>query len=285
MYLAKDLGRNRIALYDPSIDAALADRKQMAEELRRAVDEGTLAVVYQPIFDARSMVPVAVEALVRWVHPVRGLVRPDVFVPIAEENGLIEQIGEWVLRTACRDALGWPEVRLAVNVSPVQLRNAAFDRRLTGTLAEIGFPPGRLQIEMTETHLVANPERAQTMIARLRAMGITVALDDFGTGYSSIGYLRRFTFDKLKLDRSLVVGVADDPAVRRLVEATVAIARALRLEVTAEGVETEAEADALRAAGCDQLQGYAFARPLSAEAAGNFLVARLMVPAKLSLLD
>ncbi|WP_175561679.1 putative bifunctional diguanylate cyclase/phosphodiesterase [Kaistia soli] len=272
MYLAKEFGRNRVAFYDPSIDAARSERTTLADKLREAIKADQLAVVYQPIFEAGSMRPTGVEALVRWLHPEVGLVPPDIFVPIAEESGLIDQIGAFVIGRACRDALEWPGVRLSVNVSAVQFRNPKFDVVLANMLGEIGFPTERLEIEMTETHLVANPERAQAIIANLRARGVTIALDDFGTGYSSIGYLRRFAFDKLKLDRSLVVGITSDEAARELCEATIALARALDLRVTAEGVETEGEAVLLRQAGCDYLQGYAFARPMTAEAVGSFLL-------------
>jgi diguanylate cyclase (GGDEF)-like protein len=278
MYLAKEFGRNRVAFYDPSIDAAKAERVRLAEDLRNAIRLDNLAVVYQPIFDAGTMRPSGVEALLRWLHPELGLVPPDKFVPIAEESGLIEPIGEWVLRRACRDALAWPDVKLSVNVSPVQFRNPGFDTLLAKVLADTGFPPRRLEIEMTETHLVANPDRAQAIIASLRAIGVTVSLDDFGTGYSSIGYLRRFTFDKVKIDRSLVVGVTGTGSGRELCEATIALARALDLSVTAEGVETEQEAEILTKAGCDDLQGYAFARPMSADVVGSFLVATLSRP-------
>ena len=276
MYLAKELGRNRVAFYDPSIDAARAERMRLADELRQALREENLAVVYQPIFDAATMRPTGVEALVRWIHPEEGLIPPDVFVPVAEESGIIDQIGTFVLERACRDALDWPNVRLSVNVSPVQMRNPHFDTTLAAIAARTGFPIERLEIEMTETHLVSSPERTQSIIASLRGRGVTIALDDFGTGYSSIGYLRRFTFDKLKLDRSLVAGITTDRAARQLCEATLALARALHLEVTAEGVETEGEADVLRQAGCDHLQGYAFARPMSADAVGSFLHASVL---------
>lgn len=278
MYLAKEFGRNRVAFYDPSIDAARAERVRLAEDLRSALRNDRLALVYQPIFDSETMQPCGVEALLRWLHPQLGLVPPDKFVPIAEENGLIEPIGEWVLRRACSDALEWPDVKLSVNVSAVQFRNPGFDTLLAEVLADTGFPPDRLEIEMTETHLVANPDRAQAIISRLREIGVTVSLDDFGTGYSSIGYLRRFSFDKLKLDRSLVVGVTTDAAARRLCEATLGLARALDLTVTAEGVETEQEGAILRKAGCDQLQGYALARPMPADTIGPFLVATLSRP-------
>ncbi|MBZ9935035.1 EAL domain-containing protein [Mesorhizobium sp. BR1-1-16] len=275
MYLAKEFGRNRVAFYDRSIDAARSERMALADKLREAIKADQLAVVYQPIFDAGSMQPTGVEALVRWLHPEIGLVPPDIFVPIAEESGLIDQIGAFVIRRACRDALDWPDVRLSVNVSAVQFRNPKFDVALAEMLSEVGFPAERLEIEMTETHLVANPERAQAIIANLRARGVTIALDDFGTGYSSIGYLRRFAFDKLKLDRSLVVGITSDETARELCEATIALARALDLRVTAEGVETEREAALLRMAGCDYLQGYAFARPMTAQAVASFLLSTL----------
>ena len=278
MYIAKDSGRNRVAIYDPSIDAARTEQVRLAEDLRTAIREDRLAVVYQPIFEAGSMRPSGVEALLRWLHPEIGLVPPDKFVPIAEENGLIEPIGEWVLRRACEDALSWPDVKLSVNVSAVQFRNPGFDSLLARVLAETGFPSRRLEIEMTETHLVANPDRAQAIIASIRELGVTISLDDFGTGYSSIGYLRRFTFDKLKLDRSLVIGITTDESVRELCGATIALGRALDLSVTAEGVETEQEAAILRLAGCDHLQGYAFARPMTAEVVGSFLVATLSRP-------
>ncbi len=275
MYLAKEFGRNRVAFYDPSIDAARAERMQLADQLREAIRTDQLAVVYQPIFEAASLRPTGVEALLRWLHPEIGLVPPDIFIPIAEESGLIDQIGAFVLERACRDALAWPDVRLSVNVSPVQFRNPKFDVLLADLVGQTGFPLARLEIEMTETHLVANPERAQTIIANLRSRGVAIALDDFGTGYSSIGYLRSFSFDKLKLDRSLVVGITSNETARELCEATIAIARALDLEVTAEGVETEREAAVLRQAGCDYLQGYAFARPMTAEAVGSFLLSTL----------
>ncbi len=281
MYLAKEFGRNRVAFYDPSIDAARAERMRLADQLREAIRTDQLAVVYQPIFEATTLRPTGVEALLRWLHPEIGLVPPDIFVPIAEESGLIDQIGAFVLDRACRDAMAWPDVRLSVNVSAVQFRNPKFDVILADVVAETGFPLARLEIEMTETHLVANPERAQTIIANLRARGVAISLDDFGTGYSSIGYLRSFSFDKLKLDRSLVVGITTNDTARELCEATIAIARALDLKVTAEGVETEREAAVLRQAGCDYLQGYAFARPMSAEAVGSFLLSTVARPVAL----
>jgi diguanylate cyclase (GGDEF)-like protein len=274
MYQAKELGRNRVALYDGSVDAEKSDRKWLANELREALEADALHIVYQPIFEARTMRLAQVEALLRWNHANQGAIAPDLFISIAEESGLMDAVGDWVLRHACRDAVQWPAVRLAINVSPVQFRNPGFDRTLASILRDSGLPASRLEIEMTETNMVTFPERAQNTVASLRALGVSVALDDFGTGYSSIGYLRRFSFDKLKIDRSLVHGVSVDPETRRLCEATIALGLALDLEVTAEGIESEADAEILRQAGCSYLQGFAFARPMSAAAIKELLAAR-----------
>jgi diguanylate cyclase (GGDEF)-like protein len=272
MYQAKELGRSRVALYDKSIDADKIERRQLADELRAALKADALHIVYQPIYDAATMRPALVEALLRWDHPKHGAIAPDRFVSVAEEMGLMEELGIWVLRHACRDAVAWPSVRLAVNVSAVQFRNPGFDRILGSILADSGLPAARLEVEMTETSLVAYPDRAQHIVAMLRLLGVTVALDDFGTGYSSIGYLRRFAFDKLKIDRSLVNGVSVDPETRRLCEATVALGLALDLAVTAEGLETAADVEIMRAAGCSYLQGYYFDRPMAAEAVTELLL-------------
>lgn len=272
MYQAKELGRSRVALYDRSIDAEKIERRLLADELRAALKADALHIVYQPIYDARTMRPALVEALLRWDHPAHGAISPDRFVSVAEEMGLMDELGTWVLRHACRAAVSWPAVRLAVNVSAVQFRNPGFDRILASILSESGLPASRLEVEMTETNLVTYPERAQNIVAMLKVLGVTVALDDFGTGYSSIGYLRRFAFDKLKIDRSLVNGVSVDPETRRLSEATVALGLALGLAVTAEGLETEADVEIMRAAGCSHLQGYYFHRPMTAEAVTELLL-------------
>ncbi len=272
MYQAKEMGRSRVALYDQSIDADKIERRQLADELRAALKANALHIVYQPIYDAKTMRPALVEALLRWDHPEHGAIPPDRFVSVAEEMGLMEELGTWVLRHACRDAVAWPAVRLAVNVSAVQFRNPGFDRILASILSETGLPASRLEVELTETSLVAYPDRAQNIVAMLRMLGVTVALDDFGTGYSSIGYLRRFAFNKLKIDRSLVNGVSVDPETRRLCEATVALGLALDLAVTAEGLETAADVEIMRAAGCSHLQGYYFHRPMTAVAVTELLL-------------
>jgi diguanylate cyclase (GGDEF)-like protein len=261
MYQAKQEGPNRQFVYDALIDTVRYQRLDVAEDLRKALREDGLEIAYQPVFEADSQRIVCVEALLRWTRPDVGPVSPASFVAIAEETGLIDDLGAWTLRRACRDALAWPGVRLSVNVSPAQFRDLNFQNRLSEILAETGFPANRLEIEVTETYLVTHPEQARKAIEAVRSLGISVALDDFGTGFSSIGYLRTFKFDKLKLDRSLIVGIARDQRVQRLVQATVALAAALDLKVTAEGVELEEEARMLRLAGVDEFQGFFFARP------------------------
>src|SRR5690606_30722450 len=201
-----------------------------------------------------------------WHRPHYGPMAPASFISIAEETGLINELGAWTLRRACRDALAWPGLRLAVNVSPAQFRNPNFEIQVSGILAEIGFAARRLDLELTESYFVVQPEQAKKAINGIRALGIAVALDDFGTGYSSIGYLRSFTFDTLKLDRSMIAGLKDDLRVQRLMQATIGLANALSLTVTAEGVETEDEMRLLKEAGCRSLQGFYLAKPSTAAA-------------------
>jgi EAL domain-containing protein (putative c-di-GMP-specific phosphodiesterase class I) len=188
-----------------------------------------------------------------------------VFVPIAEESGLINVIGLWVLRQACLDALGWTEVKLSVNVSAAQLRNPEFPIELGQVLEETGFPPSRLELEITETHLVADSVVAGRSLEVIRDFGVSIVLDDFGTGYASIGFLRQFRFEKLKIDRSLIVDAALDVGSRAMMLASVAVARSLDMDVTAEGVETEAQADLVRSAGCDQIQGWLYHKAMTAD--------------------
>jgi EAL domain-containing protein (putative c-di-GMP-specific phosphodiesterase class I) len=225
---------------------------------------GELDVVYQPVFDAATRAIVSAEALVRWRRKGHGEVPPDVFVPIAEQSGLVGALGTAVLRRACRDAQRWPFIPISVNVSPAQLHDP-MPSISDGHSAETGIEPQRLILEITETYLVSDPVRAKRAIDAVRTMGISVALDDFGTGFSSIGYLRQFTFDQLKLDRSVVADIARNEPARKLIQATVALADALSLSVTAEGVETEDDALLLRLAGCRCLQGFLLSRPISAD--------------------
>lgn len=264
MYEAKQQGRNRIFTYDASVDAARHERLAIAANLRDALRANGLELAYQAIFDAATRRIVGAEALLRWSDADGTPVPPGVFIPIAEENGLIDELGEWTLRRACSDAAAWKGVRISVNVSPAQFRNPNFTSLLSTILDETGVEHHCVELEVTETYLVANPEQARHSISAVRDMGVSVALDDFGTGYSSIGYLRSFTFDKLKLDRSLITGIIADQRAQRFVQATIALADALGLDVVAEGVENEEEAVLLRLAGCREFQGFHLARPCTA---------------------
>ena len=264
MYQAKQLGRNRLCVFDDSLDAHRMKRVAIAADLRRALEAEALKMVYQPVYDAEDGRIVSAEALVRWPRGDDKPITPAEFIPIAEETGLIDDLGVWTLRRACRDARAWPGIKVSVNVSPAQFRNPNFAEAVANVLEQVEFPPQRLEIEVTETYFITHPEQASQAIDAVRALGVTVALDDFGIGYSSIGYLRRFAFDKLKLDRSMIANVDRDPRAQKMVHATVALAEALGLSVTAEGVETEEEATILRIAGCNAFQGFFFARPAPA---------------------
>jgi diguanylate cyclase (GGDEF)-like protein len=264
MYQAKRQGPNRVFVYHSSIDTVRHERLEIAADLRKAIQSNGLDLAYQAVFDAGTREIVAVEALLRWTRPVHGPLPSSLFVPIAEETGLIDELGAWMLRRACRDAVAWPGIRLSVNVSPAQLRNPSFEIIVSHILAETGFPVSRLELEVTESYFAAHPEHARKAIDAIRNLGVTVALDDFGNGYSSIGYLRNFNFSKVKLDRSLIAGIATDPRAQRLVQATIAVADALDLRVAADGVEIEEEAVILRLAGCREFQGFFFSRPCSA---------------------
>lgn len=275
MYAAKAGGRNRVQIYNASLDTRRNESRAIARELRIAIEEGKLGVVYQPVVDARSRRTVGVEALVRWPTDSPRRITPDVFVPVAEEFGLIEDLGNFVLTEACRQAAGWPGIFVAVNVSPIQFMNPGFAETVERTLRATGFDAGRLEIEVTEGFVIDNAERATAIINKLHEMRVSVALDDFGTGYSSIGHLRRFKFDKLKLDRSMVVDILRQPSALRLVQGTIAMADALGLRVTAEGIEDENQVSVLRLAGCSQFQGFLFSTPVDAREIAAFLESRV----------
>jgi diguanylate cyclase (GGDEF)-like protein len=270
MYQAKKDGGNRVALYNAEIDMKLREKVALAALLRDAIKGERISVAYQIVVDAQSQ-PSGVEALARWISQDGELISPDIFIPLAEENGLIEDLGNYVLRQACKDAVHWEGLILSVNVSPVQFHNPRFYDIITGILAETGFPPERLDLEVTERHLVSDPEQAFNTMDRLRKHGISLSLDDFGTGYSSIGYLKRFKFDRLKLDQSICSEVISDVNAQQMIQGTIAIAKSLGLEVAAEGVENTYQAQFLRLAGCRWLQGYCFGEPVGAEEFGQML--------------
>ncbi len=264
LYRAKSEGRNRACIYDAIMDADQLDRKQLEADLRSAIDDGKIEIAYQPIVDAATERMVGIEALARWNHAQRGAVPPSVFIPIAENTGLITALGEHVLREACLAAKAWPELTVAVNVSPIQFRRADFVDVVERVIENTGCDPARLELELTESTFIGSVDRAETSMRHLKMLGVRLALDDFGTGYSSLQYLRRFPFDKLKIDHGFVQSIETATDAAAIVHAMVSLSRGLTMTVTAEGVETAEQQAFLRAAGVHTLQGYRFGRPMSA---------------------
>ena len=262
MYHSKMSGKGRITFYDAALNCAREHQMRLESEIRYGLEHDEFDVWYQPIVDATTLNITGVEALVRWPRRAGGELGPDAFIAVAESSGLIDALGQFVLRRACRDLRGITHLTLSVNISPAQFRDPEFENRVAQLLGDCGFPASRLQLEVTETYVLECPERARTAIASLKGLGASVALDDFGTGYSSIGYLRRFHFDSIKIDRSLAGRVDSDEQAAALVSGTVQIAAALGMTVVAEGVENAQQARQLRNAGCDLLQGYLFSEPL-----------------------
>ena len=280
LYDAKSQGRGRWQVFAPAMAQALAERRVVEHDLRDALNRGDqLQLEYQPIFTASGQMSGA-EALVRWNHPQRGRLSPDLFINIAEERGLIDQLGEWVFEEACRMLLDTDIPWVAVNVSPVQLRRRRFYDRALAMIADMKIDPSRIQIEITEGVLLEATESTEAGLKRLRSAGIRLALDDFGTGYSSLSYLRRYNVDKLKVDRSFVAQLGTSSDAAAIVETIVGLARALGMQVTAEGVETELQRDYLVSCGCHELQGYLMSRPLSPRQLQNFYADRSGEPAR-----
>jgi diguanylate cyclase (GGDEF)-like protein/PAS domain S-box-containing protein len=262
LYRAKEDGKARARRYNPSMHALAEERRALQTDLRHALEADEFYLAYQPILDTRTHQVVAFETLLRWRHPTRGEVSPDRFVPAAEEAGLINMIGEWVLRRACAEAASWPEhVRVAINVSPAQVMNPNLTGLVLSALASAGLAPNRLELEVTEALFLKETEATQAALHKLRAIGVRIALDDFGTGYSSLSYLRTFPFDKIKIDKSFVEGATHRPDCIAIIRAIVALAESLDMVTTAEGVETQAQLDAISAMGCRQVQGFLLARP------------------------
>ncbi len=264
LYRAKNEGRNRGCIYDAAMDADLSNRKLLEADLREAIENDKLKVLYQPIVNKSGEQMVGVEALCRWNHPTRGEITPMEFIAAAEHSGLIIELGAWVLRRACLDGMAWPNLTVAVNVSPLQFRRTDFADIVERTLAETKFDPERLELELTESVLLGNVDNAEAGMLRLKALGVRLALDDFGTGYSSLLYLRRFPFDKLKIDRSFVLSIEKTADAAAIVHAVVSLGRGLGMKVTAEGVETADQQLFLRAAGVHYMQGYRFGKAMPA---------------------
>ena len=265
MYMSKRGGKMRCTWFNATFDQRREAVREIEDDLRSGLAEGEFDLAYQPLVDAEQGKIVAVEALLRWNRKNGEAVGPNIFIPVAEESGIINPVGLWVLRKAVGDALRWGNITLSVNISAAQLRNPEFPIKLGEILEETGFPPEQLELEITETCLVLDPVVAERSLDVIRGFGVRISLDDFGTGYASIGFLRQFRFEKLKLDRSLVVQAGEDEGSRAMMLSSIAVARALKMGVTAEGVETDAQADLVRLAGCDQIQGWLFYKAMPAE--------------------
>jgi len=260
LYRAKDDGRGTFRFFEREMDEAMQARRALELDLRRALAEEQFEVFYQPLVQTGGIA--GFEALLRWFHPVRGVVSPVDFIPLAEEIGLIGAIGAWVLTRACNDAAAWPgKLKVAVNLSPAQFRTRSLVEDTAHALFTSGLPATRLEVEITESVMLQDDNSVLDTLHALRRIGIRIAMDDFGTGYSSLSYLRRFPFDKIKIDQSFVRGIADQDDCRTIVRAVIGLGRSLGMAVNAEGVETAEQLDALRAEGCGEIQGYLFSKP------------------------
>jgi diguanylate cyclase (GGDEF)-like protein len=267
LYHAKEEGRGRVCFFASDMNVKLRERHAMETDLRTAIAEHSLTLHYQPQVDLLTGRVLGAEALLRWNRPGHGMVPPDRFIGVAEDTGLIVPIGIWVLREACRRATTWPEhIGIAVNVSPVQLRHAGFCEAVIDTIRETGIAPSRIELEITECVLMQDTAEILAILQRLHKLGARLAMDDFGTGYSSLGYLQKFRFDKIKIDRSFVSRLGQDPNADAIVRAVVGMTEAFGVSAIAEGVETSAQAEALRAHGCFEAQGYLYGRPVAGEA-------------------
>jgi EAL domain-containing protein (putative c-di-GMP-specific phosphodiesterase class I) len=270
MYRAKATGKGRVELFDLSMRERLIERIAIESDLRLAVERNEFRLHYQPVISLDDGEIIGVEALLRWQHPERGLMEPAQFMPIAESTGLIVPIGEWAIEEACRQAAGWrdargpgqPPLTVSVNISPRQIARSKLAASITRILNRTGLEPGLLDLEITESVLLDDVEASTKALRELKAIGVRIVLDDFGTGYASLSYLKRFTIDALKIDRSFVDGLGRDPENGAIVNAVLGMARALDVGVTAEGVETRDQLARLRASGCAFAQGYLFSEPI-----------------------
>ena len=262
LYNAKRNGRNRYCLYAEEMDSAVRNMSELAPDIKRGLRESEFVPYFQPLVDLRSGRAVGMEVLARWQHPVHGLVGPDRFIPVAEALDMVGEVTFQVMRKACSAAVNWkPPLFLAVNISPGQLRDQWLAERILAVLTETGFAPSRLEVEITENSLVEDIDVARAILYSLKNQGMRIALDDFGTGYSSLSYLARFAFQKIKIDRSFVCGVSATRESMAVIKAIVSLGHALDVTVIAEGVETEEQMRALRAAGCSRVQGYLYGKP------------------------
>jgi predicted signal transduction protein with EAL and GGDEF domain len=276
MYRVKAEGRGLFRFFDASMDTKLLDRHLLEQDLRRALERDELALFYQPLANCRTGEIDGFEALMRWRHPTRGMVPPTEFIPLAEDIGIIGQLGRWAIETACRDAVSWDtSAKVAVNVSPVQFRQSTLLGAVSDALAQTGLDPARLEIEVTEGVFIENAGRAVSILSGLHDLGVRVSLDDFGTGYSSLSYLRLFSFDKVKIDQSFIRDIDQDGEAIKIVKAIIGLGHNLGLSITVEGVETLEQMTFLREQGSDQLQGYLLGRPMESADLSEFQTARV----------
>jgi diguanylate cyclase (GGDEF)-like protein/PAS domain S-box-containing protein len=266
LYRAKADGRGACRFFEAGMDAKMQERRAMEHDLRKGLVAGEFELLYQPIINLGTNEISGFEALLRWHHPLQGLILPEAFIPVAEEVGFIVPLGEWVIRNACATATRWPgHVKVAVNVSPVQFRSSGLVQVVVNALAASGLAPERLQLEITEATLLHDSETVLSILYQLKEMGVCIAIDDFGTGYSSLSYLQSFPFARIKIDRSFVKDIADDVGSLNIVRAVAALAKGLGMDTTAEGVETQLQRDKVTAEGCTEMQGFLFSQPRAAE--------------------
>ncbi len=277
MYKAKELGRNGHCFFDEAMNAMARERMALTNALSRAVSQHEFVLHYQPQIDLKTRQFIGVEALIRWNHPQFGMVPPGQFIPLAEQSGLIVPIGTWVLEEACRQAMAWqalglPAFTVAVNLSAVQFKRGEIEETVASVLTHSGLPPHLLELELTESILMTDTSEVLEKVRRIKAMGVSLSIDDFGTGYSSLSYLRSFSVDKLKIDQSFTKGMITNPEDKAIITAIIQLAASLKFTTIAEGVESPAQMQALRAMGCEQAQGYYFGRPMPADALADFLL-------------
>jgi diguanylate cyclase (GGDEF)-like protein/PAS domain S-box-containing protein len=266
LHRAKREGRGVARFFEAEMDSKLRERRALQHELKSAISRGQLRVHYQPQANMAGEI-FGFEALARWLHPTRGFVPPSLFIPLAEESGAIKEIGEWILREACREAASWPRLlSVSVNLSSVQFRQGDLIDMIQRTLVETGLSGRRLELEITESALIDDPDSARAILRRIKALGVRIAMDDFGTGYSSLSYLQSFPFDKIKIDRSFIVGLDGNPQAGAIIRAVIGLAHGLHLPVIAEGVETKEQLAFLKRETCDEIQGYIVGRPEAMEA-------------------
>lgn len=266
LYRAKAEGRGTTCFFNSDMDTALRDRQRLEGDLRQAIEQSKITLHYQPIICVETGEMTSVEALARWEHGKRGAIPPDQFISVAEDSGLIEELGRQLLRQACVDAAGWQsDIRVAVNLSPMQFHSGALVGHVSAALEESGLPSSRLLLEVTERIVIQHPEQTFKQLRRLRGLGIEILMDDFGIGHSALNYFLRFPFDKVKIDKEFIADIESSPAARAIVRAVVGLGKDLSMGVVAEGIETEAHLDHVKSLGCTHVQGYLISRPLPPE--------------------